>query len=107
LKNKYSSEQPSFTAPTVLHPDLRIDILALRILFTMSVFFLILCAITPLVASYLVAPPGTPYPEASEDCSGWVEGTTSLTCAEVEEAYYITAAELQSWVSRLFSFSSG
>jgi hypothetical protein len=56
----------------------------------------------PLVAGYLVSPPGTAYPGASADCSGWVEGTTGLSCADVEEAYYITESEFESWVCSPF-----
>jgi hypothetical protein len=52
----------------------------------------------PLVAGYLVSPPGTAYPGASTDCSGWVESTTGLSCADVEETYYITESEFETWV---------
>ncbi|KAJ5219440.1 uncharacterized protein N7498_001539 [Penicillium cinerascens] len=51
----------------------------------------------PLVAGYLVSPPGTPYPEASSDCSGWAEYASGLTCASVEDTYFISAADFESW----------
>jgi hypothetical protein len=56
-----------------------------------------------LAAGYLVTPPGTPFPGTVSDCSGWVEGTTGITCAEVEEVVGITAAEFDDWVREIFS----
>ncbi|KAJ5116977.1 hypothetical protein N7456_001325 [Penicillium angulare] len=51
----------------------------------------------PLAAGYLVAPPGTAFPGTISTCSGWVAGTSGLTCAEVESTYGITAADFAAW----------
>ncbi|OJJ48046.1 hypothetical protein ASPZODRAFT_141589 [Penicilliopsis zonata CBS 506.65] len=50
-----------------------------------------------MVSAYLVTPPGSVFPGADSDCSGWVEATSGLTCAEVEAVEGITAAEFEAW----------
>jgi hypothetical protein len=49
--------------------------------------------------AYLVAPPGTPAPGATEDCSAWVQQSYDLTCDTIEEYFGMTAAEFEAWVS--------
>jgi hypothetical protein len=56
------------------------------------------CLAAKLSMGYLVTPSGTPYPGAVSDCSGWVEGTSGVTCAQVEEAVGITAEDFTTWV---------
>lgn len=53
---------------------------------------------TGLATAYTVAPPGTAFPGAVSDCSGWAEGPTGLTCAEMAEAVGITLTEFETWV---------
>jgi hypothetical protein len=50
-----------------------------------------------LVLGYVVSPPGSAFPGADSNCSGWVEGGTQ-TCAEAEAAAGITDAEFEAWV---------
>lgn len=52
-----------------------------------------------LAAAYLVTPPGTPAPGATEDCSGWVQDSYGLTCDIIEEFYGMTADQFEAWVS--------
>lgn len=51
-----------------------------------------------LAAGYLTNPSGTAFPDADPDCSAWVEGTTGVTCVEVEQAIGITATQFETWV---------
>jgi hypothetical protein len=51
-----------------------------------------------LATAYLVAPPGTAFPGTVSDCSGWTNGPTGLTCAEVADAVGITTTEFETWV---------
>jgi hypothetical protein len=55
--------------------------------------------VLPVVGAYLVSPPGTAAPGTSSECSKWVEYSSSLTCALIEEYYSITEAEFEAWVS--------
>lgn len=48
--------------------------------------------------AYLVAAPGTAFPGTVSDCSGWINGPTGLTCADVAEAAGITTTEFETWV---------
>ncbi|KAH8698406.1 hypothetical protein BGW36DRAFT_396196 [Talaromyces proteolyticus] len=59
-----------------------------------------------LATGYLVSPLGTAYPETTSDYSDWVEYTSGLTYAGVEEIYSIIATEFKDWV-RSCSLSSG
>lgn len=59
-----------------------------------------------LVLGYVVSPPGSAFPGADSNCSGWVEGGTQ-TCAEAEAAAGITDAEFEAWVREtLLSFET-
>lgn len=67
----------------------------------MLVESIVVSLVVSLAAGYLVAPPGTAYPESSSECSEWVAVTSGLTCASVEEAYSVTEAEFEAWASHL------
>lgn len=49
--------------------------------------------------AYLVAPPGTAAPGATQSCSDWVQQSYGLTCAIIEKFYGMTDAQFQAWVS--------
>ncbi|RAO73092.1 uncharacterized protein BHQ10_009104 [Talaromyces amestolkiae] len=50
-----------------------------------------------LATGYLVTPSGTAFPGADSDCSGWVAGTTGISCANVVAAVGITLTEFETW----------
>ncbi|EEP78778.1 predicted protein [Uncinocarpus reesii 1704] len=51
----------------------------------------------PLAAGYLVDPPGRAAPGTTQQCSKWVVYSAGLTCAKVQSAFGITAAQFTSW----------
>lgn len=51
-----------------------------------------------LATGYLVTPSGAVFPGADTDCSGWVAGTTGISCADVAAAVGITLTEFETWV---------
>ncbi|GIJ99590.1 hypothetical protein Aspvir_001724 [Aspergillus viridinutans] len=50
-----------------------------------------------LVGAYLVSPPGTAAPGTTADCSEWIEYSSSLTCALIEQLFGMTEAEFEEW----------
>jgi hypothetical protein len=61
-------------------------------------------AVLSLVQGYLVCPPGTAAPGTTDDCSGWIEYSSSLTCALIEQYFGMTEAKFEAWVSQLVPF---
>ncbi|KAJ5939135.1 hypothetical protein N7466_002269 [Penicillium verhagenii] len=59
-----------------------------------------------IASGYLVAPAGTAFPGASSECSAWVYGSPSLTCAEIESEYDITLTQFATWNPDLFEISA-
>lgn len=52
-----------------------------------------------LSSAYLVSPPGTAAPGATNECSKWTEDTNGLTCDILVEYYGFTLAQFEEWVS--------
>lgn len=52
-----------------------------------------------LTKAYLVAPPGTPAPGATQRCSGWVQSSYALSCDIIVRVIGMTLPQFQEWVS--------
>ncbi|OOQ86417.1 hypothetical protein PEBR_21486 [Penicillium brasilianum] len=70
-------------------------------------FFWGLLAVLSLVQGYLVSPPGTAAPGTTDDCSGWIEYSSSLTCALIEQYFGMTEAEFEAWNPIVTELGSG
>ncbi|KAF2634390.1 LysM domain-containing protein [Massarina eburnea CBS 473.64] len=57
--------------------------------------------------AYLVAPPGTPAPGATQECSDWVQQSYGLTCAIIEKFYGMTEVQFQAWNPSTAQLGSG
>jgi hypothetical protein len=79
-----------------------IQILPCTIMFSNLIWALL--AVLSLVHGYLVSLPGTAAPGTTDDCSEWIEYSSSLTCALIEQYFGMTEAEFEAWVSQLAPF---
>ncbi|RHZ45036.1 uncharacterized protein CDV56_102610 [Aspergillus thermomutatus] len=61
----------------------------------------------PLVGAYLVSPPGTAAPGTTADCSEWIEYSSSLTCALIEQLFGMTEAQFEEWNPIVTELSTG
>ncbi|KAM0629154.1 hypothetical protein D7B24_005291 [Verticillium nonalfalfae] len=50
-----------------------------------------------LTKAYLVAPPGTPAPGATQRCSGWVQSSYALSCDIIVRVIGMTLPQFQEW----------
>ncbi|KAL4744688.1 hypothetical protein BDW72DRAFT_199341 [Aspergillus terricola var. indicus] len=64
-------------------------------------------ALLSLVQGYLVSPPGTAAPGTTDDCSEWIEYSSSLTCALIEQYFGMTEAEFEAWNPIVTELGSG
>lgn len=54
-----------------------------------------------LASAYLVSPPGTAAPGASDRCSAWVKASYGLSCEIIGRFWGMSQAEFEEWASLL------